>query len=371
MRIGVMLRDIGDQTDAPGIIVLNLMDELLKQDRKNDYVLFYRSPSFIDRYQHYSNVKAVLVTAAHKLLWDQWAVPKAARKEKVDLIFHPKHSIPLLFGKKTVMQLRGTEYWENPKYYEFLDLLYQRIALKLFSRKADALFAESHYACRSFIQYLNIPEDKISVSYLAANRNFKPITGQTLLECKAKYDLPEDFLFTVTRVVQGKKVYPGKNIYNMLDAFRQCKSRGKIKFVIAGRQTKAFIANTLAKDDPLLQDLVVLDFVEQKDLPALYSMARLFLFPSINESFGIPIIEAMSCGCPVVTSNTTACDEVGGEVAVKVNPASVDEIADAIDLLAQDEQRRSRVEQGLEWVKQFSWTRAAEETLAVFDRLEE
>ena len=168
-----MLRDIGNQQDAPGIIVLNLLDQILEQDRKNRYVLFFMDETFTDRYAKLDHVEIVRVGSPVKFLWDQLAVPWAARRRNLDLLFHPKHSIPLLTGLKTVMHLRGPEYWINPRSYELLDLLYQRTFLHLFSRKATHLIAESEYARRAFQRYLSIPDRKISTIHIAAGSRFR------------------------------------------------------------------------------------------------------------------------------------------------------------------------------------------------------
>ena len=367
MRIGVMLRDIGNQADAPGIIVLNLIDELLRLDRQNEYVLFYRTPVFLDRYSRYKNVNSVLVKAVNKLVWDQIAVPLAARRAKVDLLFHPKHSIPLLTGKKTVMQLRGPEYWINPHYYSLIDRWYQKIALKLFSIKSTHLVAESNYAKHLFQHYLRIPDKKISVIYLAASRRFsREINNESMDRTRKKYSLPERYIFTVTRVLQGKRFYPGKNIENMIAGYRNSRNKDAVKFVITGRGTREYLDRILHADDPLRNDLVVLDFVAQDELPALYRMAEAFLFPSINESFGIPIVEAMASGCPVITSNTTACREIAEGAAVLVNPDSVSAITDAIDHLVEDaDLRATLVEKGHKRAENFSWDQSARQTLDI------
>ena len=370
MRIGVMLRDIGDQTDAPGIIVLNLMDELLKLDRYNEYILFYRNASFIDRYTQYSNVKARLVKSKSKILWDQWAIPHAVRREKIDLLFHPKHSIPLLVKCKTIMHLRGPEYWINPQYYEWYDLLYQKIALQLFSRKANHLIAESEYAKSEFQKYLKIPDNKISVCYLAASPRFRLVDNKVILNSiREKYRLPEKYVLTVTRVLQGNKQYDGKNIKRMLQAFEEAEIDSNIHFVIVGRQTKSFVEGYV-KNKSFLDRLHVLDFVKQQDLPSIYNQAELFLFPSINESFGIPIVEAMHCGCPVITSNDTACQEISGNASFLVNPSSVNDIKFALERLLHNEQLRNTYrKKGLKRSIAFDWSLSAKKTLQTINSL--
>ena len=372
MKIGVMLRDIWNQTDAPGIIVLNMMDKILRNDKKNEYVLFFRDDSFIDRYNKFPNAKAILVTAPAKILWDQVAIPLAARRENVDLIFHPKHSIPLLTGRKTVMQLRGAEYWIYPEHFETADIIYQKIFIPLFCKKATHLITESNDVDKDFKKYLGIANEKTTMIPLAPGERFHPVDDDTALaSCRKKYNLPERYLLTVTRVLQNKKYYPGKNILNLIEAFRKCQSRNDVKLVIIGRETREFIANRYPPDDDIHNDIIVLDFIAQEELPIIYTLAESFFFPSKYESFGIPILEAMACGCPVITSTAYSCPEVAGDAAVLVERTNINEMSKALDrVLSSKELQQQMRSKGLQNAAQYNWDKAAQETIRVFEQLD-
>jgi glycosyltransferase involved in cell wall biosynthesis len=372
MNIGVMMRDIGNQVDAPGIIILNLMDRIIEQDRYNDYFLFYKNESFIDRYRSYPNVESTLIKSSSKLTWDQLSVPKLARKKKLDILFHPKHSIPLMSHCKTLMHLRGAGYWTHPQFCRKPDLLYQRMMTPLYVCKADLLIAESETVKSLFQKYLNIPDEKITRIYLAPSERFRILHDENEIESiKNKYALPSEFILTVTRVIAGKKTYyPGKNLINAMLGFQKSDASKQLKFVIIGRQTKAFVLKNRAISEATKKNIIALDFVPQADLPAIYNLAKCFLFPSFDESFGIPLTEAMACGCPVITSTTAACPEIVGDAGLKVNPWNVQEIATAIDQLHADPILHNRLrEKGLAEVKRFNWQRSAAETLAVMNRL--
>lgn len=371
MRIGVMLRDIGNQVDAPGIIILNLLNELLRLDERNHYVLFFKDPLFAERYHGRERVEAVHVRARSKLLWDQVAIPLATRGRALDLLFHPKHSLPLLAPLKTVMQLRGPEYWIHPEHYEPLDLLYQKLFARLYCLKATHLVAESNYALREFRRLLSIPAAKISMIPLAAHERFHRIDDESILRDAAhRHGLPRRFVFTVTRVVQGKRLYGGKNLDTAIEAFLHSRGRGETKFVIAGRETRRYVESNGAERGWPPEALLPLDFVPQEDLPALYSLAEAFLFPSRNESFGLPILEAMACGCPVVTSDASACPEIAGGAALLVGPDDREGMSAAIDRLIYDRELRARlISLGLEQAARYSWTGSAGQHLSLFERL--
>lgn len=369
MKIGVMLRDFWNQTDAPGIIVLNLMNKILNYDKRNEYVLFFRDDRFIDYYNKFENARGVAVSAPNKLIWDQLAVPWAARKEKVDLIFHPKHSIPLLTSKKTVMQLRGAEYWTHPEYFEWHDLLYSKLFIPLYCRKSTRIITESNDVNDDFVKHIGIPKAKTRMVYLACNERFSVIDDKEILTaCKKKYNLPDKFILTVTRVLQNNIPYAGKNILRSIEAFRHSDTRKIMKFVIIGRKVSDFIQKNIAANDEILTDLIILDALSQEELPAIYNSAVLFLFPSNYESFGIPILEAMSCGLPVITSKTYSCPEISGDAGLHVAPDVITEITAAIDTLASDKSLQKKMRQkGLVRSTEFSWDMSAKQTIEIFD----
>ncbi|RMH37827.1 MAG: glycosyltransferase family 1 protein [Nitrospirae bacterium] len=370
MKIGVLLREIGNQKDAPGIIVLNLLDQLLELDRDNQYVLFYKDRAFFYRYDRYPNVSKFLIHSSSKLVWDQVLVPLAAKKAKIDLLFSPKHSLPLLGNYPMVMHLRGSEYWTHPEYYEPLDLLYQKLMLPIFCRKASHLIVESNFVKRDFQRFLGIPSEKMTMIYLAPNERFRPWSADACEKVKRKYGLPDRFALTVTRIKQGKRVYPGKNLDKAIEAFLRARASREMAFVIVGVGTKDYVQEYCKQQSHRSDSLIALDYVAQEDLPAFYSLANLFLFPSSYESFGIPLAEAMACGCPIITSNTGACPEIVGAAGLTVNPHDVEALTDGIDRLTSDEDLRKHLQmQGFKERQRFSWEKAARETLRVFDHV--
>jgi len=366
-----MLRDLGNQTDAPGIIALNLLDHMLAADRTNEYVLFHGGDAFSGRYARLPNVESLVLRAAGKLVWDQVMVPWAARRERVDVLFHPKHSLPLVGRWKSLMHLRGSEYWVYPEYYERLDLVYQRLMLPLYCRKATHLIVESDYVKRDFEKFLGLRPETMTRIHLAPAPRFRPIGDAAALEAARRtYHLPGAFCLTVTRLRQGRKYYPGKNLVEAIEAFRRSKARARLKFVVVGAHTRDFVATSPLIADDVRRELVVLDRVPQEDLPAIYSQAAFFVFPSSYESFGLPLTEAMACGCPVIASQDGACPEIVGDAAVLIDPRNVWQLADAMDTLAGDAGLREHLRRrGLEVAAGFSWRRAADETLRVIDGL--
>jgi len=372
MRIGVLLREISNQKDAPGIIVLNLLDQLLELDRHNHYVLFYKDRTFFDRYDRHPNITKFLISCFNKLVWDQVLVPIAARKAKLDILFSPKHTLPLGVTCKTVMHLRGSEHWVHPEYYEEkCELFYQKVMLPIFCRKATRLIVESDFMRSDFQRFLRIAEDKLTTIYLAPHDRFRCMDSSALQLIAKKYQLPKKFVLTVTRVQQGTKYYPGKNLEQAIEAFVQSIAAKEMAFVILGIGTKAFLEQWRKTRKGAHGKLMALDFVMQEDLPALYNLAEFFLFPSSYESFGIPLTEAMACGCPIITSNTGACPEIVGKAGLTVNPHDPKAICAGIDRLVHNHELRNTLRmQGFQEAKRFSWRESARQHLVVFQSLE-
>lgn len=372
-----MLRAI-DDVDGQGIYIRKLCDALFQVDPRNDYVAFYSRAGQAGRYRDRPNVREVVVPGNSKLLWDQVLVPLAARRENLDVLFHHKFSIPLVPPCPTVVQQRGTEYWSHPEFYVGwsgrMDRLYNRVMIPLYCRRAVRVLTNSDSLGRELMLYAGVPGSKLRTVYASADESFRPITDQpTLAGVRARYRLPaEPFLLMVVKGHQilgqaaGKTLTPRKNVAVALEAY----GRMRRSIAGAGAAPPPLVILGIGIAERLTPEVVAEHaepssvhtpgFVEFTDMPVLYSLARALVFPSRYESFGIPIVEAMACGCPVVTSTTSACPEVAGDAGLLVDPDDVAGLATAMERVSLDDglagQLRSR---GLRRSAEFSWTRSA------------
>jgi glycosyltransferase involved in cell wall biosynthesis len=365
MKIGVMLRTI-DERQGIGVYTINLMREILDLDARNDYVLMYKNPAFMGTFASYPRVKEILVPARSKAWWDQISVPRAARREGVDLLFHTKFTVPLFSRIPSVMIAHGASWFVRPDIYpNKLDLAYIRLFMPLYCRKTSAIIANSDLTRDDYIRVLRVPPEKISTVRLGMNRDFKVIEeSQHLDSMRKKYSLPDRYIISVI------KYDPRKNFENIIKAFRLLRQRLPVKLVVAGIGCEKYRDEYRMGEDGTDQDVSFLGWVDQQDLPALYNMASCMLFPSVYEEFGIPTVEAMACGCPVVVSETGALPELTGDAGVIVDPFNPESIADGLEsLMGNEENRKRHASLCLERSKMFSWQRCAEETLAVLNRL--
>ncbi len=294
-----------------------------------------------------------------KRFWTQGGLALEIFKHPPDVLFIPAHTLPLmrLPRIRTVVTIHGLEYEYLPQYYQFPQKLYLNKSTEYAVRHADRLIAVSSWTKKQLVERLKADPKKISVIYegvgsrivKAKDRQFKP---DYLRWIRHKYNLPQHYLLFVGTI------QPRKNLVRLIEAIPS-----GIQLVIAGKlgwmYDKILAA---AKDKPVK----FIGRVADADLAALYKMAQAFVWPSLMEGFGLPILEAMTLGVPVITSTAGALPEVAGDAALLVDPTKPQDLAKAIKLTLENEDlRQVLVEKGFRQAAKFSWEKAAKKTLAV------
>jgi glycosyltransferase involved in cell wall biosynthesis len=234
----------------------------------------------------------------------------------------------------------------------------------LYCKKADAIISVSNTATKDTINALKVDPRRIRTIYHGVNGHFKPINDERALAAeRQKYHLPDHFILYVGQI------YPMKNVGGIIRAFLKVRQQASHKLVIVGSPGPNCQRDLALIDQYQLHDNVILTgWVPSEDVPVLYNLADLFVFPSFYEGFGIPLLEAMACGCPIVTSNRETTVEVVDDAAILVDPADVDDIAAGIYKgLTSQNLRRDLVQKGFRRVNKFSWETSARETLSLFE----
>ena len=366
MRIAVMLRHLGHERGGIGTYTRQLLAALLRIDAGNEYLLLYRDAGLLGTYAQHPNVEEAVLSAPSALLWDQVAVPRAARRAGIDVVFNPKLSVPVLTRARTILIMHGAEWFVSPRTFSIPYRIYHRVFAPIYARKAAAIVTPSRDAAGKVQDHLRLPRGKMVPIHHGLAPHFRPVTDRNALAAvRQKHRLPEQYILWVGQV------YPTKNLPRILLAFAELRRRFPHKMVIVGsRSWKAERELVTIRSHGLESDVILTGHVPDEDLPAIYSMASLLLAPSLYEGFGLCLLEAMACGCPVVTSRAGACPEVAGDAAALVDPHDVEAIVDAAAvILSYPQVARMMVESGLRRVKEFSWETCARETLALFERV--
>jgi glycosyltransferase involved in cell wall biosynthesis len=253
-----------------------------------------------------------------------------------------------------------------PRCHPVRRLLLNRPLMRVAIRTAAAIVTVSHSARRDLLKLHGVPPDRVSVVHEAASPAFRPISDRALLaHTRARYSLPQRFMLYVGTIE------PRKNLLRLMSAFAAARKAGIPQQLVcvgpygwASRDLSGHIAQLGIRD--AVQFTGYLPF---EDLPAIYNLADFFAFPSLYEGFGLPVVEAMASGLPVMTSNTSSLGEIAGDAAETIDPTDTGAMTDAIRRLAMDaELRRDRSERGLKRARDFSWAQTAREMLAVYHR---
>jgi glycosyltransferase involved in cell wall biosynthesis len=296
----------------------------------------------------------------------QFMLPRIIDQQRPNLCHFPNNTAPLIHKQPYIITIHDASLFLHSRHHPPSRLLALRLLLPRVARQAAAVITVSHHARRELVKLLNLPPEKVHVIHEAAPANFRPLTDSVQRRyLQAKYNLPDKFILFVGTIE------PRKNLQRLVQAVANIHQRGyKTRLVIVG--PNGWLVNGALNQEierlGLQKEVQYLGYVPQEDLPGIYSLATIFAFPSLYEGFGLPPLEAMACGVPVLTSQHSAMAEVCGDAAWLVNPLEVDEIADGLACLLADENRRlSMRECGLAQAGRYSWHRAARETATLYE----
>jgi len=366
MYVGIDCRELRGELTGIGRILIEFLNSISSKKTKHKFILFGNQNTYLE----YEFLKKNMFQKIYEperitLVWDQIKLKKLLYKYSIDIFFSPYYKIPLFTRTKKISSIFDVTYLlVKPDKNSFKNKYYVRNFIKLAFKKVETIITCSNYTKYDLLKILNLPKDKIKVVYLAISPKFKTIERAKVELVKKKYGIDKKYILYVGRF----KSY--KNVGRLVDAYNLLPKAIKKEYclVLGGGETKSLITayRRLAVRD--LQPIICVGHISEEDLPAIYSGAELFVFLSLYEGFGLPPLEAMACGCPVVSSNTSSMPEVLGKAAFFFNPYDAKEICKVVIQMLEDENLRNSFRQkGLARAKLFSSEKMTDRMLDIFE----
>jgi len=366
LRIGIDVHSIGSQNGGNQTYYHELVRALAQAPREHHFILYYTKPGALNSLGEQDSLSLKRLCPSHRLLRIPLTLPWLAQHDRLD-IFHAQYIVPPLLNCKTVTTIPDIAYEHFPQFFPVQQRAWLRTLVPRSARRADHIITVSEYSKRDIIGTYGIEGHKITVTYEGAGAAFRPIDRQKAKDRLAdKYQINDDFILYVGRL-QGRK-----NIGRLVGAYSQIRKSGyRHKLVLVGKADSLF-QPVLSKirELRLENDILLRGYVPDEDLPCFYSGAEVFAYPSFYEGFGLPVLESMACGTPVVTSQGSSLDEIAGNAALFIDPLDEQSIANALKQLLGDPQLSKRlVQEGLRRSREFSFRNAARQTIDVYERL--
>ncbi|MEX2512275.1 MAG: glycosyltransferase family 1 protein [Cyclobacteriaceae bacterium] len=377
MRIGIEAQRIfRKKRHGMDMVAIELIQHLQSLDKTNSYFVFVNEMEDPGILNETDNFKIIPLGPSSYPIWEQVLLPKAAVKHKIDILHCTSNTAPWPCRSKLVLTLHDIIYLEkinlnSGTWYQRLGNLYRRWNVPGIVKKADMIFTVSQYEQKRIMTHFGLNENQVKVSYNGVSPHFKTVGAQVRSEIKNKYQLPDDFMLFLGNTD------PKKNLIGVLRALQILQESGNafpdLVMPDFGESVLRNILNDIGAI-ALLPKIKLTGYIPNQDLPAIYAQAKLFLYPSLRESFGLPILEAMACGCPVITSNTSSMPEIAGDAALLVDPFQPDQIKMAIEkLLSSSDTRQSCINKGLKRPPLFNYREGALKVLesykAIYDTL--
>ena len=379
MKIGIDVRSLTTAGMGRGLATytLNLVKSLLTLDSANEYCLFMaKNQPCDDVFQEFLSTERITCIKLTRptrniVFWDQLFWHGILKKERIDVFHSLIYGVPLLCPCCRVLTIHDLTPWIFP---EFIRSLRHKIVFRCnFStgKVADRIITSSQHSKRDIMRHLHLKDEQISVIFDGVGTQYRVISDLTgLQKLTARYRIPGKFLLYVGGFDQNKNLPTLVNAFHALvQQHRQFKETLSLVFVgaltEAAKSLQAYI-NTLGIE----QQVIFTGFVPEDDLIALYNAAEIFIFPSLYEGFGLPPLEAMACGTPVISSNASSLPEVVGKAGIYIDPHSPEELTHAITTLLVDDALRQQLQgKGLERASLFSWENTARQTLDVYEKI--
>lgn len=372
MRIGIEAQRIfRPKKHGMEVVALELLRQLQVTDQKNEYVIFAKDDADVNCLSETENFKIETIPAFTYADWEQIRLPEAIKKANIDFLHSTCNTSAIWQPNPLLLTLHDIIYLEKLDFkgtaYQNFGNLYRRYVVPKVVDKSENIITVSHFERNTILEHLQLPEEKVEVVYNAVSDSFhNQYSAEEVAAFREKHMLPEHYMLFLGNTA------PKKNTQNVLSAYvHYCLSvKDAVPLVILDYD-RTFVEEALTrmKQKHLISNFVFPGYVPSHQMPLIYNGAHVFLYPSLRESFGMPILEAMACGTPVITSTTSSMPEIAGGAAVLVDPYDYKELAEGIyKLLSDGDLYHDLVEKGLKRAAEFTWEASAKSLLAIYDK---
>ncbi len=348
----------------------HLIKNLKKLDTKSHYFLYSEKKLKNDLGVLPSNWQSKILKWPPKFFWTQIRFSWEMLFNAPNLLFVPSHVIPLIHPKKVITTIHDLGFKNFPQAYSLFQRWYLDWSVKFAFKHAVKIIVPSQFTKGELVKIYKAKPEKITVIPLSYNaKAYYPITDQIKIEqTLSRYQIKKPYLLYVGRLEEKK------NISFLIDIFKNLSLVGKnnLSLVLVGGRGYGYqkVQKKIGKYN-LRNKIIQLDWIDENDLPCLYSGAEVFVFPSLYEGFGIPLLEAMACGIPIVASRTASIPEIAGDAILLADPNNMQDFVQQIKNILNDKSLKEKLRQkGLERAKNFNWRKCSQETLNLFNELE-
>lgn len=337
---------------------INLIKNILKEDSFNQYKIFFKEKVYSELIPFLDKCEFHICPVNNRVYCDQIWLPRKINSGNFDLVHYPAFPSSPFSKVNSVLTIHDATFWKYPETMSAGGKYYYKPLFPQAIKKAKKIITVSHSSKKDLIKYLNIPATNISVIYEALDDSFLSKKSKPL-----NYLLPDKYILSVGTIE------PRKNIITLIDAFQQLKMEYNVphELVIVGR--KGWIRN-LNIPEKIKSQIHFTGFVSDDELAGIYESADIFVFPSLYEGFGFPILEAMAMNIPIVASNTSSLPEIGKNACLYAQPSSAESFKENIIKIIKNPQLREElVNRGRSRFKDFSWKKTACQTIEIYNSL--
>jgi glycosyltransferase involved in cell wall biosynthesis len=364
LRIGILVLAAGRRAGGPETYEVQLLRALARVDKSNEYIVYctgdYAKEAIgLDQ----ENISYRVLSPSIRAISLTASLPLLLLKDRVDVL-HATYAPPPWNPKKLLFTMHGLVNFLHPESFDRAVLRRLNALMKIGLRSAKKIICVSEHVRSQVHELMDVPLERMMVAYHGVSHHFRPICRDKASEyLKTRFQINDPFILYVGKIQQVK------NISRLIHAYGQFRdqSGSRLQLVIAGPTVCPESGIEQITELGLESCVRVIDYVAPSELPMLYSMARMFVFPSLFESFGLPVVEAMACGTPVVTSNSSCLPEIAGDAAILVDPTDATSIADGIGRVdASPSLQQSLRARGFRRAAAFTWDACARRTLDAY-----